>query len=67
MELRSDLARLHRPYGVTWDGIGGVRVSASETERHAPGVVWNRISNRTRANVIETALVHTELSPRELA
>jgi transposase InsO family protein len=28
---------------------------------------WNRIPDRTRAKVIETALVHTELSPRELA
>ncbi len=29
--------------------------------------VWNRIPDRVRAQVIETALVHTELSPRELA
>ena len=29
--------------------------------------VWNRIPERIRAQVIETALVHTELSPRELA
>ena len=29
--------------------------------------VWNRIPERIRTQVIETALVHTELSPRELA
>jgi transposase InsO family protein len=29
--------------------------------------VWNRISDRVREQVIDTALVHTELSPRELA
>ncbi len=29
--------------------------------------VWNRIPERVREQVIETALVHTELSPRELA
>ena len=29
--------------------------------------VWNRIPDRIRDHVIETALVHTELSPRELA
>ena len=29
--------------------------------------VWNRIPERIRTPVIETALVHTELSPRELA
>jgi putative transposase len=32
-----------------------------------PGAVWNRIPDRVRAQVIETALVHTQLSPRELA
>jgi putative transposase len=32
-----------------------------------PRRVWNRIPDRVRAQVIETALVHTELSPRELA
>ena len=29
--------------------------------------IWNRIPERVRTKVIETALVHTELSPRELA
>ena len=29
--------------------------------------VWNRIPERIRAQGIETALVHNELSPRELA
>lgn len=29
--------------------------------------VWNRIPDRIRDHVIDTALVHTELSPRELA
>ncbi len=32
-----------------------------------PRAAWNRIPERMRAKVIETALVHTELSPRELA
>jgi transposase InsO family protein len=32
-----------------------------------PRRVWNRIPNRIREQVIKTALVHTELSPRELA
>jgi len=29
--------------------------------------VWNRIPDRVREQVVDTALVHTELSPRELA
>jgi transposase InsO family protein len=32
-----------------------------------PRRVWNRIPDRVREQVIETALVHTQLSPRELA
>jgi len=40
---------------------------ALEDRKPRPGAVWNRIPDRMRAKVIETALVHTELSPRELA
>jgi putative transposase len=40
---------------------------ALEDRKPRPGAIWNRISNRMRAKVIETALVHTQLSPRELA
>jgi len=32
-----------------------------------PRRVWNRIPDRVREQVIETALMHTQLSPRELA
>jgi len=40
---------------------------ALEDRKPRPGAVWNRIPDRMRAKVIETALVHTALSPRELA
>ena len=40
---------------------------ALEDRRPRPRAAWNRIPERIRAKVIETALVHTELSPRELA
>ncbi|TDJ21302.1 MAG: helix-turn-helix domain-containing protein, partial [Deltaproteobacteria bacterium] len=42
-------------------------LEALEDRKPAPQTVWNRIPDRIRAKVIETALVHTELSPRELA
>jgi transposase InsO family protein len=41
--------------------------AALEDRKPRPRAVWNRIPDRMRENVIETALVHTELSPRELA
>ena len=44
---------------------GGPEALEDRTPR--PQAVWNRIPDRIRARVIETALVHTELSPRELA
>ncbi len=40
---------------------------ALEDPKPRPRTAWNRIPDRMRAKVIETALVHTELSPRELA
>ena len=40
---------------------------ALEDRKPRPRAVWNRISDRIRTKVIETALVHTQLSPRELA
>jgi transposase InsO family protein len=40
---------------------------ALQDRKPRPRAVWNRISDRVREQVIETALVHTELSPRELA
>jgi putative transposase len=40
---------------------------ALEDRKPRPRAVWNRIPERIRAQVVETALVHTELSPRELA
>ncbi len=40
---------------------------ALEDRKPRPRAVWNRIPERIRGQVIETALVHTELSPRELA
>ncbi len=40
---------------------------ALEDRAPRPQAVWNRIPDRIRAKGIETALVHTELSPRELA
>ncbi len=40
---------------------------ALEDRAPRPRAVWNRISDRIRTKVIETALIHTELSPRELA
>ncbi len=43
---------------------GGLEALEDRTPR--PRSVWNRIPERIRAQVIETALVHTELSPREL-
>ncbi len=44
---------------------GGPEALEDRKPRHP--CVWNRIPERVRAQVIETALVHTELSPRELA
>ena len=38
-----------------------------ENRKPRPRAFWNRIPDRIRKHVIETALVHTELSPRELA
>jgi Transposase and inactivated derivatives len=32
-----------------------------------PGSVWNRLADETRADIIEFALEHEELTPRELA
>ena len=32
-----------------------------------PGSVWNRLSDETRADIIEFALEHEDLTPRELA
>ena len=40
---------------------------ALEDRKPPPQAVWNRIPERIREKVIETALVHTALSPRELA
>jgi len=40
---------------------------ALEDRKPRPAAVWNRIPDRMRTKVIEAALVHTELSPRELA
>jgi transposase InsO family protein len=42
-------------------------VEALEDRKPHPRAVWNRIPDRMRAKVIETALDCTELSPRELA
>lgn len=42
-------------------------LEALEDRKPAPQTVWNRIPDRIRSKVVETALVHTELSPRELA
>jgi transposase InsO family protein len=41
--------------------------AALEDRKPRPRAVWNRIPERIRAKVVETALLHTELSPRELA
>ena len=38
-----------------------------ENRKPRPRSVWNRIPDRIREHVVENALVHTELSPRELA
>jgi putative transposase len=40
---------------------------ALQDRKPRPRRVWNRIPDRIREQVIETALVHTQLSPRELA
>jgi len=40
---------------------------ALEDRKPRPRAVWNKIPDRIRRQVIETALVRTELSPRELA
>lgn len=37
-----------------------------DTPSH-PGAVWNRLPDETRADIIEFALEHEELTPRELA
>jgi len=42
-------------------------VEALKDRKPRPRAIWNRIPERVRAQVIETALVHTQLSPRELA
>ena len=44
------------------EGIEGL-----EDRKPRPRAVWNRIPARVRDRVIETALAHTQLSPRELA
>ena len=38
---------------------------ALENRKPRPGAIWNRIPERVRAQVIETALVHTQLSPHQ--
>ena len=43
------------------DGIDGL-----QDRRVGPGRVWNRIPDITREEIIELALDHPELSPREL-
>jgi transposase-like protein len=40
---------------------------ALQDRKPRPRRVWNRIPDRVREQVIEAALVHTHLSPRELA
>jgi putative transposase len=40
---------------------------ALQDRKPRPRRVWNRIPDRVREQVIETALIHTQLSPRELA
>ncbi len=44
------------------DGPAGL-----EDRKPRPRAAWNRIPDRMREKLIEAALVHTELSPRELA
>ena len=43
-------------------GEAGLQARGSACRRH-----WNRIPEKVRQQVVETALAHTELSPRELA
>ncbi len=42
-------------------------IEGLEDRKPGPRAVWNRIPERVRDRVIETALEHTALSPRELA
>ncbi|SPJ26512.1 hypothetical protein PAA8504_04377 [Palleronia abyssalis] len=44
------------------DGLDGLEDVAPH-----PGSVWNRLPDETRADIIEFALEHEELTPRELA
>ena len=42
-------------------------LDALEDTAPHPGSVWNRLPDDTRADIIELALEHEDLTPRELA
>ena len=70
LSVRRTLAEIGLPRSTFYAGYkryldGGLE--ALEDRKPAPQTVWNRIPDRIRSKVVETALVHTELSPRELA
>ncbi len=45
--------------------IGGLDALADRSPR--PGSVWNRIPDEVRKDIVDLALEHEELTPRELA
>lgn len=70
LPVRQTLARLGIPSTTSYrwhDGWSEGGLDAPEDTAPHPGSVWNRRPDETRADVIEFALEHEDLTPRELA
>ena len=70
LPVRQTLAMLGIPsttYYRWYDRWSEGGLDALEDTAPHPGAVWNRLPDETRADVIEFALEHEELTPRELA
>jgi transposase len=70
LPVRQTLAMLGIPsttYCRWYDRWSEGGLDALEDTAPHPGSVWNRLPDETRADIIEFALEHEELTPRELA
>ena len=70
LPVRQTLAMLGIPrttYYRWYDRWSEGGLDALEDTAPRPGSVWNRLPYETRADVVEFALEHEDLTPRELA
>jgi len=70
LPVRQTLAMLgipHTTYYRWYDRWSAGGLDALEDTAPHPGSVWNRLPDETRADIIEFALEHEDLTPRELA